>query len=154
MEKDKQKQKDELYQLNSLVKEKEDRIQALMSRPEPAAPVAQTHEAPIKDDQPVQQPSREPAADLHPESEHSAKSKKQQVFEEFLDLRKKLRRSIFRGEEVFVQGLCVSVGWVLTAWQYSHDADVIMGEIERFPHVTFDLVKVGYALFSLDTKSY
>jgi hypothetical protein len=47
------------------------------------------------------------------------------VFDRFLDLRKKLRRSIFRGEE------------------YSHDADVIMGEIEQFQDVTFELVKVN-----------
>ncbi|CEG75644.1 Putative Kinesin family member 20/23 [Rhizopus microsporus] len=48
---------------------------------------------------------------------------KDPVFDRFLDLRKKLRRSIFRGEE------------------YSHDADVIMGEIEQFQDVTFELVK-------------
>lgn len=50
---------------------------------------------------------------------------KDPVFDRFLDLRKKLRRSIFRGEE------------------YSHDADVIMGEIEQFQDVTFELVKVN-----------
>ncbi|GAN11423.1 kinesin-domain-containing protein [Mucor ambiguus] len=124
LEKAKQKQNDELYQLNSLVKEKENRIQALMSRHEPATvSVPQQHDAPIKNDQPAQQQSKEPATDPHPENEYTAKPKKQQIFEEFLNLRKKLRRSIFRGEE------------------YSHDADVIMGEIERFQHVTFDLVK-------------
>ncbi|KAK4511889.1 uncharacterized protein ATC70_003888 [Mucor velutinosus] len=122
LEKDKQKHKDELYQLNSLVKEQEGRIQALLSRPEPTTSVPQ-HEAPIKDDQPVQQQSKVPATDPHPENEHTAKPTKNQIFEAFLDLRKKLRRSIFRCEE------------------YSHDADVIMGEIERFQHVTFDLVK-------------
>ncbi|RCH95234.1 hypothetical protein CU098_002226, partial [Rhizopus stolonifer] len=44
-------------------------------------------------------------------------------FEAFLDLRKRLRRSIFRGEE------------------YSHDADVILSEVEQFKGVTFELVK-------------
>ncbi|KAI9269864.1 kinesin motor domain-containing protein [Sporodiniella umbellata] len=48
---------------------------------------------------------------------------KSPLFEKYLELRKKLRRSIFRGEE------------------YSHDADVIMEEIEGFPDVTFELVK-------------
>lgn len=50
---------------------------------------------------------------------------KDERFEQFLDLRKKLRRSIFRGEE------------------YSHDADVILSEIEQFKGVTFELVKVN-----------
>ncbi|ORE19140.1 kinesin-domain-containing protein [Rhizopus microsporus] len=61
------------------------------------------------------------------EKEQNAESmqsmEKDPVFDRFLDLRKKLRRSIFRGEE------------------YSHDADVIMGEIEQFQDVTFELVK-------------
>lgn len=81
-------------------------IQSLMSRPEPAASIPQ-HEAPINDDQPVQQQSNESAADSHPEDEHTAKPKKQQIFEKFLDLRKKLRRSIFRGEEVFIRTVCM-----------------------------------------------
>ncbi|KAL9556417.1 hypothetical protein PS6_002337 [Mucor atramentarius] len=124
LEKDKQKQKDEMYQLNTLVKEKEERIQALMSKPEPAASASQ-NDAFAKNEQSVLQlqQSKESSVDPHPDSEQTAKSRKQEIFEQFLDLRKKLRRSLFRGEE------------------YSHDADVIMGEIERFQNVTFDLVK-------------
>ncbi|KAI8997248.1 kinesin motor domain-containing protein [Pilobolus umbonatus] len=45
------------------------------------------------------------------------------LFEQFHQLRKRLRRSLFRGDE------------------YSHDADIIMTEIEHFDQVTFDLVK-------------
>lgn len=65
---------------------------------------------------------------------------KTEIFEKFLDLRKKLRRSIFRDDEVRV--LLKKKKSVLKFKQYSHDAEVIMSEIEQFKGVTFDLVKV------------
>ncbi|ORZ10767.1 kinesin motor domain-domain-containing protein [Absidia repens] len=44
-------------------------------------------------------------------------------FDDFLDLRKRLRRSVFKSEE------------------YSSDADEIMTQVEKFKDVTFDMVK-------------
>lgn len=99
-----------MYQLNTLVKEKEERIQALMSKPEPGASAPQ-NDAFAKNEQSVQQQqqqSKESSVDFHPDSEQTAKSRKQEIFEQFLDLRKKLRRSLFRGEEVFTRIGCIS----------------------------------------------
>lgn len=81
--------------MNSIIKEKDDRIRTLISQ---TSNNTTSHE-PIAIEQPVQLPKEND--DQH--FGNQAKPKKQEIFENFLDLRKKLRRSIFRGEEVSLQ---------------------------------------------------
>ncbi|CEP14221.1 hypothetical protein [Parasitella parasitica] len=121
LEKGQQTHKQELSRLNMIIKEKDERIQTLISRPFVGEEPAMTMEGQPDDKASTPHAAKKIEDDQH--LDNQIKSKQQQIFDDFLDLRKKLRRSIFRGEE------------------YSHDADIIMGEIERFQNVTFELVK-------------
>ncbi|KAI8640459.1 kinesin motor domain-containing protein [Parasitella parasitica] len=121
LEKGQQMHKQELSRLNLIIKEKDERIRTLISRPSVSQEPTEAVEQQPNQPKPDQHPLKNIEDDQHLDTR--IKSKKQQMFDDFLDLRKKLRRSLFRGQE------------------YSHDADIIMGEIERFQNVTFDLVK-------------
>ncbi|OBZ85861.1 Kinesin-like protein KIF23 [Choanephora cucurbitarum] len=103
LERDKKKQHEQIKQLCNTVKERESTIQSLQT----SHPIT-TH----------------PSADQESTQKESTEPKEQEdQFSKFLDLRKRLRRSLFRGEE------------------YSPDADVIMAQVEQFKGVTFELVK-------------
>lgn len=121
-----------------MIKERDATIETLKSEvPAPAPPTqldntnTTTKDTAMELDNPFVAPTTIPQ---HPEKkvaqaeagtqQRTQAAGKSATFEKFLELRKKLRRSIFRDDE------------------YSHDADVIMSEIEQFKGVSFDLVKV------------
>ncbi|KAI9485564.1 MAG: kinesin motor domain-containing protein [Benjaminiella poitrasii] len=106
LQKDKQRQQERLSQLTAQISEKDATIESLRL-PDAAEQVATTTATTIT----TTVPNTQPVDRTSP------------TFIKFLDLRRKLRRSIFRNEE------------------YSHDADVLMAEIEQFKDVTFPLVK-------------
>ncbi|CAO3697211.1 unnamed protein product [Rhizopus stolonifer] len=108
LEKEKQKYQEHIRQLCQAVKEKEEAAEEVKE------------ETKVTKEESVEEGEPRTPMDI---DEQQPKSNKNPVFEQYLELRKRLRRSIFRGEE------------------YSHDADVIMGEIESFDGVTFELVK-------------
>ncbi|KAI9263541.1 kinesin motor domain-containing protein [Helicostylum pulchrum] len=115
LEKEKQKQLENIKQVNYVLKERDATIEILKANNEPAV-LSKPNEMEL--DSPfLAKPTK------RQEKKEKDTYTKTETFENFLDLRKKLRRSIFRVDE------------------YSHDADVIMTEIEQFEDVSFDLVK-------------
>ncbi|KAG1056620.1 hypothetical protein G6F43_001499 [Rhizopus delemar] len=123
----------EIKQLRSHINEQEDTKSKLLerisllekSKQKQQEYIRQLHQDLKEKDQKTKEEEKqeEKERNIPMEVDEHAPTMKNPLFEKFLELRKKLRRSIFRGEE------------------YSHDADVIMGEIEQFEQVTFELVK-------------
>ncbi|KAI8374523.1 kinesin motor domain-containing protein [Radiomyces spectabilis] len=133
LEKDKRREQEATRQLMQDLKERDKMVEELSKRP---APVPDR----MEEDNPFLEPSRpEPPkaggwedsqgsrsmdVDMEdPFNQPTKRSSSNAVFQRFLDLRKRLRRSIFKTEE------------------YSPEADVILREVEQFKDVTFELVK-------------
>ncbi|KAI8087301.1 kinesin motor domain-containing protein [Thamnidium elegans] len=112
---EKQKQLENIKKVNYVLKERDATIEILKANNEPTI-LSKPNEMELDSPSLAKHTKRQ-------EKKEQDIYTKTETFKNFLDLRKKLRRSIFRDDE------------------YSHDADVIMSEIEQFEGVSFDLVK-------------
>ncbi|KAG0179303.1 hypothetical protein DFQ29_002276 [Apophysomyces sp. BC1021] len=128
LEKDKRKEQEDVRRLTQDLKERDKKIKELSIRPVESSDNMEDDNPFLEGNTPrsYSQKSSESRSmmdvdyDERPMENRRLDEKK---FDRFLELRKQLRRSIFRGEE------------------YSQDADIIMTEIEQFEGVTFELVK-------------
>ncbi|CAO3631310.1 unnamed protein product [Mucor hiemalis] len=117
LEKDKQRQQESITQMRQILKERDNSIEALSKR--------QPEDSNDSNEMEIDNPFMVQTKDISDVKtiRQCAEKPRNTTFDTFLELRKKLRRSIFREDE------------------YSHDADVIMCDIEQFNNVSFDLVK-------------
>lgn len=65
-------------------------------------------------------------------------------FQKLLDLRKRLRRSVFKDGNEVSCNCCYVLSQTNCFFQYADDTSAIMKQVEEFEDVTFELVKASY----------